>query len=202
MAVTPKRIILASASAARAALLAAAGVDFAIEPAAVDEARLKRASREAGDSAIGCATILAAEKANCISRRYPMALVIGADQILVAGAEWFDKPADLDEAYTHLQALRGRTHVLATAVCVACNGMTAWDATSAPELSMRWFSDAFLQAYIAAEGEVLLGSVGAYRLEGRGVQLFSRIVGDHFAVLGLPLIELLGFLREQGAMLQ
>jgi septum formation protein len=202
MAATPERIILASASAARAALLEAAGVEFAIEPAAVDEARLKRGSRQAGDSAIGCASALAAEKACCISRRYPTALVIGADQILAIGAEWFDKPGDLAEARAHLRALRGRTHVLATAVCVACNGKKLWDATSAPELSMRWFSDAFLEAYIAAEGDVLLGSVGAYRLEGRGVQLFSRIVGDHFAVLGLPLIELLGFLRERGVMLR
>jgi predicted house-cleaning NTP pyrophosphatase (Maf/HAM1 superfamily) len=95
MAATPKRIILASASAARAAVLAAAGVDFAIEPAAVDEARLKRDSRQAGESAIGCASALAAEKACCISRRHPTALVIGADQILAIGAEWFDKPADL-----------------------------------------------------------------------------------------------------------
>src|SRR5437763_10159077 len=141
MAATAKRIILASASAARAALLEAAGVDFAIEPAAVDEARLKRASRQAGDSAISCASALAAEKAYIISRRHPKALVIGADQILAIGTEWFDKPGDLAKARAQLLALRGRTHVLATAVCVACNGTKLWDATSAPELSMRWFGD-------------------------------------------------------------
>src|SRR4051812_21200618 len=100
MAATAESIILASASVARAALLEAAGVDFAIEPAAVDEARLKRRSRQAGDSAIGCASALAAEKACCISRRHPAALVIGADQILAVGAEWFDKPRDLVEART------------------------------------------------------------------------------------------------------
>ena len=112
--------------------------------------------------------------------------------------EWFDKPRDLGEAREQLLGLRGRTHVLATAVCVAQEGVPVWRATSAPELTMRHFSEEFLDDYLAAEGEALLGSVGAYRLEGRGVQLFSRIGGDYFAILGLPLIELLGFLRERG----
>ncbi len=201
MAATAERIILASASVTRAELLRAAGVDFITEPAAIDESRLKRKARQAGDSAMRCAIALAAEKACVTSRRYPEALVIGADQILMAGEEWFDKPADLIEAGAQLQALRGRVHTLATAAYVARGGETLWSATSAPEIHMRQFSDLFIEAYVAAEGEVLLGSVGAYRLEGRGVQLFSRIVGDHFAVLGLPLIELLGFLRERGAML-
>jgi len=202
MVATAERIILASASAARASLLGAAGIDFAIEPAAIDETRLKRDARQAGDSAIGCASTLAAAKACCISLRHPSALVIGADQVLSVGSEWFDKPGDLAEARAQLLALRGRTHSLATAVCVACNGERLWGAASMPELTMRRFSDAFLEGYIAAEGDTLLGSVGAYRLEGRGVQLFSRIAGDHFAVLGLPLIELLGFLRERGVMLR
>jgi septum formation protein len=200
MAATLERVILASASTARATLLRAAGVDFDVEPAAVDEARLKRAAREVGDSAIGCTMALAVEKACCVSRRHPAALVIGADQILVAGMEWFDKPADLAEASAQLLMLRERTHQLPTAVCVARGGTPLWRATSVPELTMRRFSDGFLAQYIAAEGEAVLGSVGAYRLEGRGVHLFSRITGDHFAVLGLPLIELLGFLREQGVM--
>ena len=201
MAATAEPIILASASAARAALLRAACIAFAVEPAAIDEARLKRVARQAGGSAIDCAAVLAAEKACAISNRFPQALVIGADQVLVAGSEWFDKPGDLGEARAQLRALRGRTHTLATAVCVARGGIPLWGATSAPELTMRRFSEGFLEAYTIAEGETLLGSVGAYRLEGRGVQLFSRIIGDHFAVLGLPLIELLGFLREQGAVL-
>jgi septum formation protein len=201
MAATAEPVILASASTARAALLRAAGVDFAIEPAAIDESRLKREARQAGDSAIGCATTLASEKACVISRRHPLALVIGADQILAAGMEWFDKPGDLAEACAQLRALRGRTHTLATVVCVARGGAPLWHVASTPELRMRRFSDAFLEGYIAAEGEALLGSVGAYRIEGGGVQLFSRIAGDHFAVLGLPLIELLGFLRERGVIL-
>ncbi len=201
MAATAERVILASASAARAALLRAAGIDFVVEPAAIDESRLKREARQAGDSAIGCAATLATEKACLISRRYPEALVIGADQILAAGTEWFDKPDDLAEACAQLRALRGRTHTLATAVCVAQGGVPLWHAASTPELRMRRFSDAFLEEYVAAEGDTLLGSVGAYRIEGRGAQLFSRIAGDHFAVLGLPLIELLAFLRERGVIL-
>ena len=201
MAATAERVILASASAARAGLLRAAGVDFTIEPAAIDESRMKHGAQRGGDSAIDCACALAAEKAKAISRRHPEALVIGADQILVLGEEWFDKPADMAEACAQLRALRGRTHRLATAAVVTRGEALLWHAVCAPEMQMRRFSDAFLEAYVAAEGEALLGSVGAYRLEGRGVQLFSRITGDHFAVLGLPLVELLGFLRERGAML-
>jgi septum formation protein len=144
------------------------------------------------------ATILATEKACAVSRRDPEALVIGADQLLACGTEWLDKPRDLGEARHQLLGLRGRTHVLATAVCAAREGVPIWHATSAPELTMRHFTEEFLDAYLAAEGEALLSSVGAYRLEGRGVQLFSRISGDYFAILGLPLIELLGFLRERG----
>ena len=199
MAATAEPVILASASAARANLLRAAGVEFVIMPAPIDETRLKNEARRAGDSAISCAVALAIAKACCISRRHPEALVIGADQILALGSEWFDKPATLAAARLQLLALCGRRHVLATAVCVARGGQPAWRATSAPEMTMRHFSEAFLDAYIAAEGEALLGSVGAYRLEGKGVQLFSGITGDHFAVLGMPLIELLDFLREQGA---
>ncbi len=200
MPATAERVILASASVARAALLEAAGVAFTVEPATIDEARLKGEARAAGDSAVSCAATLATAKACWISSRHPEALVIGADQILAAGAEWFDKPGDLAAARAQLRALRGRCHTLATAVCTAHAGTPLWHATSAPEMCMRRFSEAFLDAYIAAEGESLLGSVGAYRLEGRGVQLFSRIEGDHFAILGLPLIELLGFLRERGVM--
>jgi septum formation protein len=194
----PERLILASASSLRAALLRAAGIEFDIEPAAIDEARIKRLARAIGDTAIVCAFALAVEKARAVCARHPDALVIGADQILVADEDWFDKPADLAEARVQLRALRGRAHALATAACVVSNGETLWQATSAPELTMRDFSDGFLDSYLAAEGEALLSSVGAYRLEGRGVQLFSGIVGDHFAVLGLPLLELLEFLRGHG----
>ena len=199
MAARAERLILASASPARAALLRTAGVAVTVEPAAIDEAQLKCAARAAGKSAVDGAATLAAAKACSVSERAPEALVIGADQILAVGSAWFDKPADLDAAREQLCVLRGRSHDLATAVCVARGGSVLWQAVSVPKLTMRDFSDAFLDEYIAAEGEALLGSVGAYRLEGLGVQLFERISGDHFAVLGLPLLELLAFLRERGA---
>ena len=202
MASMPERIVLASASTARAALLRAAGVEFAVDPAAIDEAPLKRRMHAGGEPAIACAMELAVEKARRVSARHRDALVIGADQILALGSDWFDKPADLREARTQLQRLRGRTHTLATAACVVSAGETLWTGTSLPELTVRGFGDSFLDGYVAAEAESLLGSVGAYRLEGRGVQLFLRVAGDHFAILGLPLVELLGFLRERGALPQ
>jgi len=203
MASTPDgrspRLILASASSARAALLRQAGIDFAIEPADIDEAAIKRDYRAAGRDAAACAQALAEAKAKPVSARRGDALVIGADQILVSDDEWFDKPRDLAEAAAHLRRLRGRCHSLVTACCVFRGGVALWHAVSVPELTMRPFGEAFLAGYIAAEGDAVLGSVGAYRLEGRGVQLFARIDGDHFAILGLPLLELLDFLRGHGA---
>ena len=197
----PEPIILASASPTRARLLEAAGVPFTVESAAIDEAAIKQEMRKADCAAIECARALAQAKAVAVSKRHPEALVIGADQLLAAGDEWFDKPESLAAARVQLQKLRGRTHMLVTAVCVVQNSERLWQASSLPELTMRLFSDAFLDEYVAAEGEALLGSVGAYRLETRGVQLFSRVTGDYFAVLGLPLIELLDFLRNRGALL-
>ena len=143
---------------------------------------------------------LAEAKARAVAERHPEALVVGADQLLACGDDWFDKPETLAAARTQLIALRGRAHVLETAVCVARDGELLWHAESRPCLRMREFYDGFLSGYLAAEGEAALGSVGGYRLEGRGVQLFERIEGDHFAILGLPLIELLEFLRRRGAL--
>ena len=201
MASMPEPIILASASPTRARLLEAAGVPFTVQPPDINESPLKQQAREAGRPAIECALELARAKASAVSRRHPQALVIGADQLLAAGDEWFDKPADVAAARMQLQSLRGRTHGLATAVCVFHAGERLWHAASMPELTMRDFSNAFLDEYLAAEGDAVLGSVGAYRLESRGIQLFSRTTGDHFAVLGLPLFELLEFLRSRGALL-
>jgi septum formation protein len=201
MASMREPIILASASPTRARLLEAAGVPVTVQPPDIDESPLKQQAREANRAAIECALDLAHAKAAVVSMRYPEALVIGADQLLAAGDEWFDKPADIAAARAQLQRLRGRTHVLATAVCVSHAGERLWHAASMPELTMRDFSDAFLDDYLAAEGDTVLGSVGAYRLESCGIQLFSRMTGDHFAVLGLPLVELLEFLRSRGALL-
>jgi septum formation protein len=201
MASTPEPIILASASLTRARLLEAAGVPFTVESAAIDETAIKQEMRKADRAAIECSLALAQAKAEAVSKRHPEALVIGADQLLAAGDEWFDKPESLAAARVQLQKLRGRTHVLVTAACVIQADERLWQASSLPELTMRLFSDTFLDEYVAAEGEALLGSVGAYRLETRGVQLFSRMTGDYFAVLGLPLIELLDFLRNRGALL-
>ena len=193
------RLVLASSSATRAALLRAAGLDFEARPAAVDEAALKEAAR-AEDAPPGEAAILLAEaKAARIGRRDTESLVIGADQLLVCGQDWFDKPADLAAARAQLQALRGRSHTLHTAMVLWRGGQRVWHHVATPRLAMRDFSDAFLDRYLASEGTAVLSSVGAYRLEGLGVQLFREIQGEHSAILGLPLLPLLGFLRQHGA---
>lgn len=179
-------------------MLGAGGVGFTACPAGIDEAPIKRAARLAGTPPPAAALELALAKAGAVTARFPDAYVVGADQILVAGDEWFDKPGDLGEARAQLLALRGRGHRLATAACVMRRGVVLWHAVAEPELAMRPFSETFLDAYLEAEGDGLLGSVGAYRVEGRGVQLFERIAGDHFAILGLPLLELLEFLRGCG----
>ena len=195
---TPETLILASASLARAALLHAAGIAFRVEPSAVGEAVIKRAHRAAGDDAQTCAMALAEAKAVAVAVKYPGALVIGADQILVAGDDWFDKPADMEQAAEQLRRLRGRDHVLVTAACVFQDDARLWSGASTPILTMRDFSEEFIAGYMAAEGDAVLSSVGAYRIEGIGIQLFSRIEGDRFAILGLPLLELLEFLRDRG----
>jgi septum formation protein len=191
-------LILASASPTRARLLATAGLVVSVEPAAVDEEAVKQTLRAEGHAAVDCALALAELKARGIAKSHSRALVIGADQILVCDGLWFDKPSNLDGAYAQLKALRGRTHRLVTAVCVVQNATRIWHIVSQPQLTMREFSDRFLDDYLAVEGAAVLDSAGAYRLEGRGVQLFERVEGDYFAILGLPLVELLGFLRNRG----
>jgi septum formation protein len=198
MASPNDRLILASASPARARLLQQAGIDFAIQPAEIEEAAIKRRRRGEGRSPRDCAYALAAAKAAQVSTQHRQAIVIGADQILVCADEWFDKPADITAARCQLRALRGRRHVLETAVCAMRAGERLWACASAPQLVMRDFTDSFLDDYLAREGDAILGSVGAYRLEGRGVRLFEQIDGDYFAILGLPLIALLDFLIEVG----
>lgn len=194
----PPPLMLASASAARAELLNHAAVTFGIATAAIDEAEIKAAFRAERLEAALCATALAEAKAARVARRHPGALVIGADQMLVCEGAWFDKPEDEAQARAHLLALRGRRHELVSAVCVVRDGERLWHFVDRPALTMRPFSDEFLDKYIATAGNDLLASVGAYRLEGEGIQLFSRIEGDYFAILGLPLLPLLEFLRGHG----
>lgn len=196
---TLRPVVLASGSVARRALLDGAGLDFAVEAAALDETELKRSLTAEGVPPRDIADLLAEMKASRVSARHRDTLVIGADQVLVLDGRIFDKPADLAEARAHLEALRGRRHELISALVVAENGTPVWRHAEVARLEMRDFSDDFLAAYLATEGDALLGSVGAYRLEGPGVHLFSRVAGDHSTVLGLPLLPLLDYLRTRQA---
>ena len=192
-------LVLASESATRAALLRGAGLRFEARAARVDEEEVKRSARADGASAEDTALLLAGLKASRV--RDPDALVIGADQLLVCEGRWFSKPADVAEAREHLLALRGRTHTLVTAVTCSRAGRSVWHHVARPTLRARAFGEAFLDAYLAAEGEAAPSTVGAYRLEGLGVHLFDRVEGEHAAILGLPLLPLLGFLRQHGVLL-
>jgi septum formation protein len=193
-------LILASASPIRNKLLAAAGLKVRVEPALVDEEAIKRIFQVDRQAAADCALALAEAKARQVAENHRHALVVGADQILVCDEIWLSKPADLADARAQLQALRGRTHELVTAVCVVREAARIWHTVSSAKLTMRHFSDAFLDTYLGAEPAAALGSVGGYRFEERGIQLLSDIQGDYFAILGLPLLELLGFLRVCGAL--
>lgn len=190
------RLILASASQTRRRMLEAAGVNFAAIASEVDEDAVKRAARAEGGRAAETAFLLAEMKAKDVAEKHPRALVIGADQILVCDNIWFDKPGNMRAARTQLRALRGRMHELETAVVCFRGATRVWYHVSRPRLTMRDFSDAYLETYLAAEREEILGSVGAYRLEGRGAQLFDHVEGDFFSILGLPLLPLLAYLRH------
>lgn len=192
----PPRLVLASASVSRRRLLSAAGLTIEVSAADIDEAKVKVTAREAGASAAETAFLLAEMKARKVAQRFPDALVIGADQILVCEDEWRDKPENVAAARAQLRSLRGRTHTLETAVVCQRGGERVWYNLSRARLTMREFSDAYLEAYLAAERDDVLGSVGAYRLEARGVQLFDQIEGDFFTILGLPLLPLLAYLRQ------
>jgi septum formation protein len=194
-------LILASGSTTRARILADAGVPVLVDPAAVDEEEIRSAFHAEGRDAAACATALAESKAMRVSGRHAGALVLGADQILECAGRWFDKPADIEAARGQLKTLRGKRHTLVSAAAVVRNGSVVWHTTDRAQLTMRGLSDAFLDAYIAAAGVDVLGSVGAYRLEGLGAQLFERVEGDFFTILGLPLLPLLDFLRGHGALL-
>jgi len=203
MALQPDRpeLVLASGSAARAKLLRDAGLRFRTMPLALDEEPVREAIRDAGAEAAEAAIALAKAKARAGSEMAPEALVIGADQILVCAGHWFKKPAGRAEAAEQLRMLRGRTHLLATAVACVSGGRMLWHNLAEARLTFRDFSDAALESVLEADAAAIGGAVGGYRIEGPGILLCERIEGDHFTILGLPLLPLLGFLRMQGMLL-
>jgi len=201
---TPKsssrQIILASTSRARREVLAAAGVPFTVEAADVDEPAIRR-KLLAGVAPVRpqqIAEALARAKAEDVSRRHRDALVIGGDQVLALGTELLTKAKDEAAARATLMKLKGRMHELHSAVALAADGKVLWAHTGTARLKMRDFSDAFLDEYLTRAGDRIGQSVGAYELEGLGVQLFETIEGDYFTILGLPLLPLLAELRAQG----
>lgn len=191
-------MILASASRIRSRILANAGVEHTCITSTVDEDDIKRRMKK--DAVETVAAALAEAKARDVAGHHPDAIVIGADQILECDGRWFDKPADRTAARETLHALRGRTHRLISAVAVFRGGECVWRHLETPSLEMRDFSDAFLEDYLETSGPEIFESVGAYRMENSGAQLFARIDGDYFSILGLALLPLLAYLRGAGAL--
>lgn len=195
---TPPEVVLASGSRPRARMLANAGVPFTASAASVDEEAIKASMQATGADVADVAELLAATKAQQVSRNHENSLVIGADQMLACDGEWFDKPANPLAARNQMEKLRGRTHELISAVCVVRDGDVLWHHIERARITMRPFSDAFTDQYIDKMGENISATVGGYELEGLGVQMFSRIEGDYFTILGMPLLPLLDFLRGHG----
>jgi septum formation protein len=194
----PDPLVLASKSAVRKALLVAAGVQVAVQPADIDERKLEeRAPTQAPDA---IALWLAGEKAAVAAQKNPGRLVLGADQTLAVGTRRFSKPPDPAAAREQLRVLRGRTHELHAAIVFAQDGAVLFEHVDVVRLTMRAFSERFLDLYMGAVGSAVTASVGAYQLEGPGIQLFERIDGDYFTVLGLPLLPALDFLRRRGCL--
>jgi septum formation protein len=192
----PAPLVIASKSAIRRALLEAAGIPLEVRPADIDERGIEARSSAAGPGEVGA--LLAREKARAIAAVMPGRLVLGADQTLALGQRRFSKPFDRAAAREQLQALRGRTHELHSAVAVVRDTEVLYDRVEVARLTMRAFTDDFLDRYVDTAGSAVTASVGGYQLERAGIHLFSRIEGDHFTVLGLPLLPLLEFLRNQG----
>lgn len=195
------KLILASASAARIALLRGAGLDFESRAAEIDEGHIRDRARANGLKPNALAIELAAAKAETVSVKFPGNLVIGGDQILVCNDTLFSKPRDLVEAADQLRSLRGRSHSLFSAATLVRDGTVLWSCVQSVRMTMRDFSEAFLDDYLQRTGPAILDSVGAYHLEGLGAQLFSGVEGDYFTVLGLPLLAVLDALRDQGVLL-
>lgn len=194
-----KPLILASGSAARRAMLSAAGVSFSVEVADVDETTVRLGLQTGDAAADAIAEHLAAAKAVQISRGFPGHLVLGADQILVtAEAEILEKPGTREGAAAQLRQLMGKTHRLISAAVIAQDGVAIWRGTDTATLTMRRLTDDFIARYLDAEAEHVVHCVGSYRIEALGAQLFSQISGDHFTIRGLPLLAVLDYLRGRG----
>jgi septum formation protein len=191
-------LVLASKSAARRALLEAAGVPIEVRPASIDERAIEAQAGLAGAGEV--AALLAREKTRAVARGNPGRVVLGADQTLALGERRFSKAPDRAGAREQLRALRGKSHTLHSAVAVVRGGTVAFEHVDTAHLTMRKFSDDFLESYLDAVGKAAMASVGGYQLEGMGIQLFERVEGDHFTVLGLPLLPLLDWLRRAGLM--
>lgn len=194
-------LILASGSAIRAQILTEAGLTFKVITRPVDESAIKMAMLAEGALPRDIADALAEAKAVRVSRTEP-GLVIGADQIMVMNGQIFDKPETMEAARERLLSMRGQTHHLIGGVVICENGQPVWRHISKTTLTVREFSDSFLDDYLQKEGDIVLKSVGAYRFEGRGAQLFSHVEGDFFSILGLSLLPVLDYLRQRGVAAQ
>jgi septum formation protein len=192
------KLVLASASSARRSILENAGLSFEVVPAEVDERAAEEPLLKAGATLDDIATALAMVKAGRVSEARSDALVIGADQVLEIDGERLTKPADMEAARHQLLKLSGKTHLLHSAIACAQGGEIVWQHVETASLTMRKLTPTFIGRYLAAVGEDALKSVGAYQLENRGIQLFEKVEGDYFAILGLPLLPLLAFLRSEG----
>jgi septum formation protein len=193
-------VVLASKSVFRLKMLVDAGVLAEAHPADIDERAVEAPAMARGASGAEVARLLSEAKALAVSHVKPDALVIGSDQTLALGERRFSKPRDRAEAVAHLKALRGRVHTLASGAALARGGVVLWSDVAEVKLAMRDFSDAFLESYLDRVGSVVTSTVGGYQLESLGVQLFERVDGDYFTVLGLPLLLLLGALRREGVL--
>lgn len=191
-------LLLASGSVTRRHMLDAAGIPTDVCPAEIDERSVDDEARQNGASAMAVAALLARAKAMDVSARNPGRLVLGADQTLECGGKQFDKPANLQEGREHLRAFSGREHFLHSAAALVKDGELIVEVTTSAGLSMRTLSEAFIDVYVDAAGPRVMSSVGGYQLEGLGSQLFERISGDHFTILGLPLLPLMAHLRALG----
>ncbi len=201
MSMQQAAFVLASGSAGRRMVLKNAGLTFEVMPADVNEEAIRQQFPQRGEADFtALAQALADAKALEVSRRTELP-VLGGDQLLVLDGEVFGKPRDMQEARAHLQRLRGRTHHLISALSVAQGGEVVWQHVDSAAMTMRAFSDAFLDAYLRDLGEKALTSVGCYQVEGPGIQLFEKIEGDHFTIIGLPLLPFLAWLRQHDLLL-